>query len=62
LSNGPALDAVLASAASGSDWLAPALEPMVQHGRQVLKLTLLAQAAQRARAGGRIRTAECLER
>jgi hypothetical protein len=35
---------------------------MVQDGRQVLKLMLLAQVAQRARADGRIRAAECLER
>jgi len=35
---------------------------MVEHGRYALKLMPLAQAAQRACAGGRIRTGECLER
>jgi hypothetical protein len=35
---------------------------MVQDGREILKLMLLAQAAQRACAGGRIIAAECLER
>jgi hypothetical protein len=37
------------------------LEPVVQHGRQALELMLQALIAQRARAGGRIIAAKCLE-